>query len=498
MKKFIPFIIIFALILFFYHPILTTYFSQDDFLHFKISQTDGSLNELINLFGFHPFNERGVAFYRPIFREVLYNIFYSIFGLNQLPFRILQLTIHFINVWLVYLLMQKIFQKREISIFVAFFFGIGASNLALLYYLANGIQILGATMFTLLTLIFFINFLQKKHLKYVIFSFITFLLGLGSHELTTVIPILLLGLIIIYSKDGKTLKIGYLLPFFLTLIIYLYLNITKIGFSSPEQQYQAIFNIKTLINSYVWYYGWALGLPEMLIDFVLPNLKLNPDLLRYWGSYYIIIFPTFILSILILTISAIYLFFKKNDVFLDKRFWFLFFWFPIGLLPVIFLPSHKSTYYLAPSITAFWAIVGFLIFSTFQNIKKRSPQLANSLISIFAGSLLFLQIISLTLGHTTYWAATRGKLAEILINEIKTKYPTLPEGSALYLTNDPNYPYVAKDWGGTSKQASLALNGQDAIQLLYKDPTLKVFYEDLGGIPQNFPLDKVYTVVAKF
>src|SRR3972149_10821725 len=119
-KKSLPLLIIYSAVVLLYFPSLTTYFSHDDFFHFKISMTDGSLGQFVNFFGFHPFNERLIAFYRPIFREVLYNTFYNLFGLNQLPFRLLSFAIHFINIYLVFNLMQLLFKKKFISYFASF------------------------------------------------------------------------------------------------------------------------------------------------------------------------------------------------------------------------------------------------------------------------------------------------------------------------------------------------------------------------------------------
>lgn len=498
LKLFYPFLIIFAVVLILYYPVLTTYFSQDDFFHFKVSLTDGSFNQFINLFGFHSFSERGIAFYRPVSRELIFNIFYSIFGLNHLPLRILQLSIHLVNIFLSFILIQKIFQKNTLSFFVAFFFGISSAHVGSLYYLAGGIQSLLATTFILLTIIFFIDFLQKDNLKSKILFFISFLLAISSHELSIAIPILLIGLVLVYNSTQRwKRRILQLWPIFAVTIIYLYLNITKIGFSASEKQYQAVFNIKTIVNSFAWYTGWAFGLPEMLIDFISPGFKLNPTLMRYWGNYFMIIFPTFFLNIIIVISSLTYLFSKKRIIFSNRKFWFLLIWFPASLIPVIFLPLHKSTYYLSPALPSFWGSLGFIIFSAYWHLTKKLPKLAVTLLIIFASSTFLLIATSIWLSNSTYWAATRGRLAKKLINQVVSSYPTLPRGSAIYFTNDPTYPFVASDWGGSSKQAYFILNGNDAIQLLYKDPTLSVFYQDLGGIPQDFPQDKIYSLVVQ-
>ncbi len=482
-KKLLPLLFIFIVVVLLYYPVLSTYFSQDDFFHFKVSLTDGSIGQFINLFGFHPFSERGIAFYRPIFREVIFNVFCSLFGLNAYPFRITQFLILFLNSILAYYLIQKIFSNKFLSFFVAFFYATCSAQVSPLYYLAGGIQVLGATTFLLLTLIFV--------LRSSILSLVTFFLALGSHELASIIPFLISALLFIQYPFKKFVrKIWVVCSYFFLLLIYLSLEITRIGLSPGEKQYQAIFNIKTALNSYMWYTGWALGLPEMLIDFVYPGFKLNPSLMRYWGNYYVVIFSTFLISLLLLSTGSIYLMIKKNKLFFDKKFLFFVFWFAFSLIPVILLPLHKSTQYLETGLVAFWTIIGLIIL----NIYKFKYLRIFCIVLVI--SLLTLSTTSAILQRTTYWAAQRGRYAEQLIKQVTTAYPKLPKGSIIYFENDPNYPFVAKDWGGTSKQANLVLNGSDALQLLYKDPTLKVFYEDLL-FSQELKGKNIYPLTAK-
>lgn len=441
--------------LLFYHKVFGVYFSQDDFFHITISQTDGTVRGFLNLFGFYPFEERGIAFYRPAFREVFFNIFYSLFGLNHVPFRVFQFVLHFANIVMVYTFVQRLFGDRKISLFIALFFGVAAANVATLYYLTGGIQVLGATLFILLTLLLF-----EKHTR---LALLTFLVALASHELAVVTPLLLL-----LTSWRRSL------PFFIPVLIYLYLEFTIIGISREEVQYQAMFSLPKFVNTYSWYVGWALGLPEMLIDFVRPGLQLNPSLMRHWGGYFKIIFPAFFIAFAGLLSAALYLFIKKRLVLFNRKVLFLMVWFVAGLAPVAILPWHKSTYYLYPVLPAFWALVAYILF------KFRKGRLVTS---VLIAALFILNLTSAILGDNTYWAASRGRLAQKLVSDISSQYPALPEGAVIYIKNDPNYPFIATDWGGTSKQASIILNRDDALRLYYNDPTLEVYYEDLDGTP---------------
>ncbi len=457
-------LVIFVLVLVLFFPVLNTYFTGDDFFHFKVSQTDGSFISFMKLFGFYTFEKRGIAFYRPIFREATFNIFHSLFGLNHLPFRILQLAIHLVNINLVYVFTFKLIRSKYVAFFSTFFFGISAANVGSLYYLAGGIQAQGALMFTLFSLISFLN--KKK-----ILSFIFFLLAISSHEIVICLPFLLVG--IEFLQRRKFVLKNYLnfAPYFVILLVYLYLNVFVIGFSANEAQYKPSLNPKTLVNTLSWYISWSLGLPEMFVDFLLPGFKLNPDLLKYWGSYFKYIFPAFFLSVAILFVLVLRI---MKDILKDKKVCFLISWFILGILPVLLLPLHKKTYYLQVSLPALWTLIGYMSYRS-----AGSHPAGKYIKSLLIISLIVLNISSIKLAGKTYWAAQRGRAAEKLIKDVKSQYPTLPKGAGVFVKNDPNYPFINKEWGGTSKQAYFILNGSDALQLLYKDNSLKVYYEDI-------------------
>ncbi len=453
------------IILFF--PVLTTYFSQDDFFHFQASLTDGSIGQFLNFFVFKPFEVQGYAFYRPIFREALYHINYDLFGLNPLPFRLLQFLLQFINIYLVYKLIFRIFNKKIVAYLASFLYAISSTNVALLYYLAGGIQAQGATMFVLLTLLLF----QKNRLL----SFLTFLLALASHEMAIVTPILLAGLLWIKGKKSYF----YLIPFTFFTVLFLYLDLIYIGVSKTEVAYIPAFNIKTTLNSSMWYTGWALGLPEMLIDFVPPGLKLDPRLMQYWGNYFSLIFPAFF-GVLAILVFSVLKFYKKLT---NKNFLFLLYWFPVALLPVIFFPVHKSTYYMAIAMPGFCGALSYIIL---QNKKIITLALV--------GLFILLNITSVKLGEITFPAARRAKIAQKLISDIKNQYPTLLISATVFVKDDPNYPFIAQDWGGSAKQASFALSDANAFRLLYHDQSLKVYFEGKDTLPKD---DLVFEFVAK-
>ncbi len=471
------FFVLFLLVIVIYYPVLNIFFSQDDFFHFKVTLTDGSIGQLFNLLGFHPFQERLIAFYRPISRDLPYHIYYLIFGLNAYPFRVIQFLVLFLNIFLVYWFTKKVFKDKVTGLIASLIYAFGSVNISALYYIAGGIQTTLATTFIICSLGFFWDYLSEgKTLKRVL-TFGFFLLAIGSHELAMVLPALLS--IMVFYKYGleKSFKIilKELWLYFGVLGVYLFLDLKVIGFSPGEKQYQLVFSIKPLINSLVWYLVWLIGIPEMLIDFLNPGFKLNPNLMKFWSNYFFVIFSTFFLFVISIFFILFQVFKKAKEFIFSRKMVFVLGWIFLPILILIFLPFHKSTHYLIPSLPGY-AILLALIIKEITNGKY--SKVSKVVLGIMVLSGLILNIYTIKLSDSTYWAANRGRVAQKLINQIGDKYSSLPKGASLYIKNDPNYPFIAKEWGGSSKQAYFILNGSDALRLYYRDPSLNVYYED--------------------
>jgi hypothetical protein len=185
----------------------------------------------------------------------------------------------------------------------------------------------------------------------------------------------------------------------------------------------------------------------------------------YWGDYYRVIFPSLFLFWLLFGLSAGYLWRKKDNLFKQKKFYFFLLWFPLALVPVAILPWHKFLYYLNPAMPAFWLIIWAVILSVYQQLLKKSCLLAWGYILLTLGSLLVLNWVSIKFAEGHFWAINRGRIAKNLIAQIKTTYPVLPPGAIVYFKNDPRYPFIADQWGGSSTQASYVLSvaGRNAL-----------------------------------
>jgi hypothetical protein len=219
--------------------------------------------------------------------------------------------------------------------------------------------------------------------------------------------------------------------------------------------------------------------------------------MRYWSEYYLVIFSTFFLSLIFLVLSLISISIFSLKSLFKSELGFCLIWFLITLVPVVILPLHKSTYYLYPVLPAIWMGLIYILTLGFKLSYQRFGQLSPLILGLVLGALILLSYISVQLGDQTYWAASRGRLAQKIVLQAKASYPELPKGSIIYIKDDPTHPYVSEDWGGSSKQIAFALNNSDGLRLLYNDPTLEVVYDYQVGPNATFCSTQVYPLTPK-
>lgn len=392
-------IFILSLIIFF--PSLTNFFTHDDFFLLKVSRIS-SLGGFLNFFNLLRGPE-GLGMYRPLGMQTFYLLDWKLFNLNPLGLHIISFITFFTVVYLVYKLTSVLLNNSKLAIFSAFLYATSASHFGHLYSLGTYPELL-VTLFTLLGAINFIDFIKGRGERYLLFSFLCFLGGLLTKETFAIIPALFVLIYLYYFVtdrkylvNPKTLIVS-LIPFIVVLVGYFYFRFRYFGFPKGDS-YVWVFSSR-VFNTLVWYFLWALNLPEMLVDFVGPGLKFNPNLFKYWSREIIPIFVLFGLQLALLFYAFLKSFVirKKSQITNHySLFAFCIAWFIIALLPVIFLPLHKFTYYLT------LPLVGFVIFLSYILVSHKS-KILNFLFLVF---WLFLSVLTLALTSETHWM-TRG------------------------------------------------------------------------------------------
>ena len=421
------------------------------------------VNKPQDFFGFFSFkNPYGYAFYRPLTTQVFYFISRSLFGLQSFFFHLIAFVFFLANLILVFKIIEKLAKDSRLGFLAAFLYAINASNLGSLAYL-GAFQEVGMAFFFFLT---FWLYLKEKRL-----AFLTFIFALLSRENAIVLPLILIFYEFLLGKK----KWRRTVPFWLILAIY---AILRLGSGLPNVSiYQPVFDPRKIINGYFWYFVWGLGLPEMLVDFFGPGLKIDPRFILWYRREAQITFGASLLFFILLAIGIL----KSVKKDKSKEAFFIF-WFLVGLLPVVFWPWHKFSYYLTVPLLG---LVSFFIL-----LLKNLPK------AFFYFGVLALVVISLVtikLSWKTYWVVNRAKISQNLVSDLKNKYSQLPKGASLYFQNDPDYPKIF-GFGNSSTQAYYALSGENGPQVIYNDFDLQVYYEDLEKPPEG---EEVFSLVAK-
>lgn len=454
---------------FFINP-LFSYFSQDDFFHLR-QVMDEKITNLPNLF--MPAVNEEQTFYRPLSREFYNFVMLNTFGVWFFPYHLVNLLLVFINGALAYKLFKPFIKGRMVWVLAGIIYYTSQVHSVELYYLAS-VQTLISTAFILL------SFLAYRRIYF--FSILFFLLAIISHESSVVfIPIVLVFEILKEKLSPERIKkiIYKIIPFLVILglrvVIYFYI------LGLPDQtSYKMSFLPTDILNTFIWFTLWCFGLPEMLTDFVTLRFQINPNLIRFYGDY--VLFATILLMLIFLSLIIILVSLRKN-ILEQKLIFMVVLCYIISLTPFLFFPLHKFVYYLSFPVIWFSVCMGIIL-----NIAWNKGRSYKFLVVLCLGAYILLSYKTIQLNKITYWAAKRAVAAEYIVNNIKILYPKVQKGTVFYIKNDPDYPFIAKDWGTSSKQAFYILSGSDALQLIYKDPTLRVYYEDVNA--SNMPKDK--------
>lgn len=382
-----------------YWSSLFTFFTNDDFFHLKIANVN-NVSDFFNFFNLLSSPE-GSGFYRPLTTQVFYFIERSVFGLNPLFFHVSSFVALFAGIYLLYQLVLEISNNKNTAFVSSFLYAFSAIHFGHLYFLGT-FQELGLFFFFMYSVLSFSRYLKFKKMKDYVLAFSFFILALMSKETAVVLPGVLLlvwGYLKAFDKRIISFKKFFVLlvPFIITLGIYLYLHVYFYGMASGDS-YFTDFSIKKTLNSLMWYLLWSLGIPEMFVDFVGPGLQVNPNLITFWGkeTYMILgLFGTLMVSLICAFVSMLRSVSFEKVTHLSL---FSFTFFVITLLPVLFFPFHKFSYNLTlPSFGLF-----FFIATLLTNGKVSKYILSFSLITF-----LFLNLTTLSLTKKTHWV-TRG------------------------------------------------------------------------------------------
>ena len=204
------------------------------------------------------------------------------------------------------------------------------------------------TLFSLLSFLFFINFLQTKKTFYLLLNWIAFTIALFSKETAVILPfIFILYFIFIHNEKHFETKNYFIIIFYAASgLLWFWLRTKAIGnYSSPKSEFGPMMFLSNLQT-----------IPECLVNFFLP--------------YDIASFPMFsviktLAGLLIITVIT-FLFLKNNERSRKEKL-FCIAWFLIMILPPMLYKTDWVDYL---NHRFFIPLIGILLFVLFLFPKK--------------------------------------------------------------------------------------------------------------------------------
>lgn len=309
---------------------------------------------------------------------------YHAWGLTPAGFHLTNTILHILCAWLVFLFLCKLFEQLKedkklssrdyfLSFLVSLFFLVHPLQTEAVVYTAGRADPL-SSFFSLLVLIFYINFRIDKKITWFIFSILFFVLGLLTKEQVIFLPllILLIELIFFIKKFAwKNIKKAavYLSAFFTLSILYFVLRVTLLNFND------ILGGVKNFSDSY-----GSLGVWERLLTFSSVMLGYFRLLFVPTGLHMarevepvLSVFSLPVISFVVLLAMIIFIClktWKKN-----RMITFGFLWFFIILLPrtnIIRINRPMYEHWLYLPMIGFWLALFLLILLLINKIKEQS------------------------------------------------------------------------------------------------------------------------------
>lgn len=215
-KSYIPMLIISITVIFIYLPAFKNDFVNLDDPGYIIK------NDVIKSISWdnikHIFSKSYMGNYHPL-TMLSYMIEYKIAGLNPFIYHLTNIILHIFNSILVYIILNKLTNFYIISLITALLFGLHPMKVESVAWISERKDVL-YSFFFLLSMNYYLNYLEKKSLKNKLYILLFFLLSLLSKAQAVVLPLVLL--LIDYYKNNKPYLNALInkVPYFVFSIIF--------------------------------------------------------------------------------------------------------------------------------------------------------------------------------------------------------------------------------------------------------------------------------------
>lgn len=429
----------------FYYPILDFYFIQDDFFHINISQAD-NLESYLRFFKFRD----DIIGYRPISLQNYFFFAARVFNLNPVGFRLITLITIFASSLIITKIVTKITKNANTGLVAAIFWLTASSHFYAITWISAAYNVIG-TFFFLITSLTFLKYLESKKRRYYLLSLLFFLITTGSFEFSPAWPIIFF-IHLVLTKTPLTKCIKIIMPYFIIAAIYI---TGRIFFIKVPQipEYQISLNLSS-IKTFIWYFIWALNVPEEFKKQIAHSLFVFNDtfLWQFWQLIFKTTTQTLWIIFTTILIPIYFILRNKNKLsFLIIIFFAS--WFIIAISPVLLLPNHTFIMYLTLSSIGIYSLIAYILVSS----KKTYLLILSVAIWILSS------LTTINFYKVNFWMIEAQKVAKESNSNIKRAFPHVKNNSAILY-------YLPYSW------QIQALANMEFIKAIYNDPSLSIYY----------------------
>ncbi|MBI3576852.1 hypothetical protein HY086_02300 [Candidatus Gottesmanbacteria bacterium] len=399
---------------------------------------------------FHYFIQSDGFFYRPG-AKTYYLLMYWLFWLNQSVYHLVSLALHFFVAVLVYLLAKKMLKNLLLSSFAGLLFLLLSGTSEAIYWV-SATGFLFTASFSLLSLLSFIAWEEKKKRVYFIATLGFFMLSLSFHELGLVTPLFYL---LYRFTQGSPLRLARIL--FVPIPLYLFIRyVAHSHWLSGDYSYNILKIPFNAVGNSIGYFLYVL-----LGPISTPLYLMGRSVLRS----HVMVASVIGIFLLLLVIVFSRMIFRKIATQDKKIYVFGLLFFIISLLPFLGLGNMSSRYAYVASIGILFLFVLFMK-RLYAVLSTNGSTIAKAGVALVVSTYCLYQIVQIQKIQSDWFEA--GEKSRRFIVAMQSAYEDYwaSEPIELHLINVPIRNGEA--W-------VFPVGISDAMWMLFRNPHMSVY-----------------------
>ncbi|UCH84268.1 MAG: hypothetical protein JSW50_00855 [Candidatus Latescibacterota bacterium] len=439
-----------------FFPVTKYFFLQDDFILLEDAAFKPNT-------AFAAVFESNPGLFRPLTKVAYFAAMYKWAGLNPLPYHIVSLLLHVINIFLFFHLLRRFKIGAQGAMIVTALFALNVAFLDVLAWICC-VQQLAALMFLLLGLHWGVRAIETKSIKFILPAIGVYVLALMSMEQTYALALILFLYAFQHTKTGgfqtrlRTAAIDTA-PFLAVMLLYFifFLGWKGLPGGGPYQLHIGANVVSNILTYLDWVFDLSVVMP-FVTDVAGSGLT---------ATHLVIV------GLVAYGLARG----REQIVVFALSFYFL------TLLPVLFLDKHA--FYLHNYIPSFgiFLLLAPVAQDLYELLENRHPGYGRGVAVLFVLLIAIMSFTKIRFNETNIlredirlpknFVLRRAVIARNAYEDITSKTDTRRQPRQLFM--------VFKDRSGWYRDnVTAALGKASAPRLFYSSPAMAVFYHDWG------------------